>query len=129
MFFCICINARISFTTVGFGQSSHNLDPGFAVNTLPVTLVFFTVQLYNNNQANVNWTTASENNLNHFEIEKSMDGVNFTKTASILAAGRTGGVTNYNFLDTINANGATLIFYRLHSFDADGKSYLSVPIF
>jgi hypothetical protein len=81
--------------------------------------------LINDNQATLKWTTASENNLDHFVVERSNDGVNFIQAATVLASGRSGGVTNYNLPDNINVSGPAIIYYRLRSVDRDGKNYLS----
>jgi hypothetical protein len=117
--------AQISFTTGGFGQSNHDLDFGFTGNPLPLTLVSFTAQLNNNNQADLKWTTVSETNLSHFVIEKSTDGIHFSDATTVFATGDATDKTNYNVQDNIDPNQSPFIYYRLRSVDIDGKTYLS----
>jgi SdrD B-like domain/Secretion system C-terminal sorting domain len=117
--------AEISFTTGGYGESNHNLDFGFIDIPLPLTLISFTAQLNNNNQADLKWTTVDEVNVSHFVIEKSTDGVSFFGAGTVFAKGNTAEITKYSMQDNINVGQASLFYYRLRSVDADGKSELS----
>ena len=65
------------------GSPSMCSDPAtvtivFQANgTLPVRIVDFGA-VYANDKVNVKWTTTFELNNDHFEVERSTDGVNFT---------------------------------------------------
>ena len=100
---------------------------GFAYpsSTLPVKLASFTATLNNNNKADLKWTTASEINVSHFVIERSIDGINFSDAGIVFAAGNTSANVNYSFTDNLSAVGATVIWYRLRSVDMDEKTELS----
>jgi hypothetical protein len=106
-------------------ENNYNIDFGYTSTPLPITLVSFTAQLNAENTVNLKWTTVTEINVSHFEIEKSMDGINFTKAGTVSAKGNSTDVTNYTLTDKINTDQAVLIYYRLRSVDIDGKSQLS----
>jgi hypothetical protein len=93
-------------------------------NVLPVKLVSFSATL-NNNKTDLKWTTATENNLSHFVIEKSTDGKSFTNAAVVFAKGNTTDKTDYNFTDNNITSQVGMIYYRLRSVDNDGKNELS----
>ena len=85
----------------------------------------FTAML-NNTKADLKWTTASENNLSHFILEKSTDGKDFKAACVVFAYGNTSELMNYNFSDkNINLSQAGVIYYRLRSVDNNGKTELS----
>jgi hypothetical protein len=88
---------------------------------IPVTLIDFKVSK-NSGSINLNWTTTKETNFRMYEIERSIDGINFNKIASI--AGR--NLENYSTTDSDLPNAKT-VFYRLKMLDIDGKfSYSKV---
>lgn len=94
--------------------------------TLPVKLVSFSALLNDKESADLKWTTASEKNVSHFEIEKSTDGKTFTSQGIVFAHGNTSDEKKYTFTDkNINTNNPGVIYYRLRSVDNDGTSELS----
>lgn len=89
---------------------------------LPVSLLLFSVQ---KKQADVliNWQTTGELNFNHYEVERSIDGIIFKKIGAVsLQAGY--GIKKYNYNDE-NAVAAFRknknLYYRLMMVDNDGK--------
>lgn len=90
--------------------------------TLPVKLTSFTV-VNNNNIIGLNWKTAYEQNSSHFSIQRSTDAVNFTDVARVSAAGNSNSPLSYAHNDILPASIQTqkIVFYRLQSFDNDGK--------
>jgi uncharacterized repeat protein (TIGR01451 family) len=103
-------------------------DDGTAIigpsgGTTPVTLSLFTAKLQNNDGM-LYWTTENELNNDHFEIERSEDGVRFTNRGNVAGNGSTASTNYYNFTDPINT-GASIVYYRLKSVDFDGKTYYS----
>ncbi|MBL7700701.1 MAG: fibronectin type III domain-containing protein [Ferruginibacter sp.] len=71
----------------------------------------------------ITWNTSSEQNSARFEIEKSVDGINFISIGQVQAAGYSTNLRSYRFID-MNA-GNTLLFYRLKIIDAGGSHKLS----
>ena len=108
-----------TITATGASQS-FTLQPGeYHVYTnvnaaLPVTIVNFTGKKENNDNL-LTWQVANELNLSHYELEKSIDGQNFSFLAKINADGK----SNYSYTDDVSSfSGVT--FYRLKSVDIDG---------
>lgn len=84
---------------------------------LPVELNYFTASCIDN-KVLLKWTTLSELNNSHFEIEKSDDAINWSKTGSILGNGNSAEPKHYQFTDDENFNGKK--YYRLKQVDYDG---------
>jgi hypothetical protein len=89
----------------------------FSNNTLPVTLISYTAKAQNNN-ALLNWKTASEINNSHFVIERSTDGKNFNQIAIVNAKSAQGA--DYTYTDYNTTSGTN--YYRLLQVDLDGKT-------
>jgi hypothetical protein len=91
---------------------------------LPVELTQFEATPYP--QWNViNWTTASEQNSSHFDLEMSLDGEEWRKIATKSAAGNSTQEIKYSHID-YNLN--SLVYYRLQQFDIDGQFKTYGPI-
>jgi hypothetical protein len=69
------------------------------------------------------WATSSETDNKAFEIEKSVDGVTFTKIGKVKGSGSVTEVKSYRFLDVSATQGQN--FYRLKQIDLDGSFHLS----
>jgi hypothetical protein len=86
---------------------------------LPVSLINFNATLINKKIA-LNWSTATETNNDRFEIERSVDGINFNKIGQVKGKGNSMLITDYNYDDDVKGiNGS--IFYRLKQIDLDEK--------
>jgi hypothetical protein len=84
---------------------------------LPLHLVSFSGAKHTGfNQ--LQWQTASEVNTKWFELERSSDGKNFTKIATINTI-KSNGNNNYSINDNGAYNGK--LFYRLKMVDTDGR--------
>lgn len=71
----------------------------------------------------LNWYTQTEANAKGFDIERSTDGLNFTKIGFVKANGNSTVVQNYTFTDK-NLNDGKY-FYRLRIISMDGQSTYS----
>ena len=92
--------------------------------SLPVELTQF--ESFGYPQWNVvKWTTASENNSSHFDLESSTDGENWRKITTKPSAGNSTEEIKYSYID-YNLN--SLTYYRLQQFDIDGKFETYGPI-
>lgn len=105
----------------GLQDLASNIFP--SQSTLPVTLGAFSVTKQGD-FAVLNWKTTTEINTDHFEIERSYDGVSFTKVAAKAAAGNSNSDINYQHSDPINYN-YQIVYYRLKTVDIDAKSSYS----
>ncbi|MDW7693101.1 T9SS type A sorting domain-containing protein [Flammeovirgaceae bacterium SG7u.111] len=88
------------------------------IGPLPVTLTSFTASA-NNSFTNIRWSTASEWDFSHYEIEKSFDGINFDFVAEVDPKGGEGLLADYTYTDLFP--GRDLIYYRLKMVDLDGS--------
>jgi hypothetical protein len=95
------------------------------VAALPVELVSFTAQKNNNNDVDIKWKTASESNNKGFEIQRSINAVNWTTIGFVPGNGNAASEHSYLFTDKEAAAGKN--FYRLQQIDFDGnKKYSSI---
>jgi choice-of-anchor A domain-containing protein len=88
------------------------------VTILPVTLISFTGNLYNN-ITNLQWKVTNEVNLDRYEVERSIDGVNYSKIGTTTAKGSI-AATNYTLPDNISSLTASIVYYRLKMIDKAG---------
>ncbi|HEU5168121.1 MAG TPA: T9SS type A sorting domain-containing protein [Chitinophagaceae bacterium] len=95
----------------GFGAGI----PGIS-GTLPMKLLSFTGKLQSEN-VKLNWSTSFEQNSKGFEIEKSLDGINFKKIGFVAGAGNSNSTRDYSLLDPQRA--VEFNYYRLKLVDID----------
>jgi hypothetical protein len=89
---------------------------------LPVEWLYFTGT--EQGTANVlDWATASEQNTNRFEIQRSKDGINFQTIGEVTASGNSAETKIYQFIDSSPFIG--LNYYRLNLINTDGSTELS----
>ena len=69
------------------------------------------------------WRTASEKDNDRFEVERSPDGLDFERLATVAGHGTTSQAHTYTWLDT--SPGALLRYYRLRQVDHDGTAAYS----
>ncbi len=86
---------------------------------LPVTLVDFSAKV-TQKTVNLQWTTSSEQNNSHFEIEKKQ-GEQQQIIGKLHAQGNSNTTTEYQFLDAEPTQGEA--YYRLIQTDFDGKTH------
>ena len=92
---------------------------------LPVTLSDYQLKEIVGNIISVknNWSTANELNTAYFNVQRSINGVDYATIGKINAKGR--GANNYQFIDNTPANGIN--YYRLQIIDRNGNlSYSKV---
>ncbi len=93
----------------------------------PVKMSSFTVKK-ENSDAVLRWTTVSETKNDHFDIERSTDGINFVKAGTVAGNGTTNLTKNYQYNDPLSGMSAKVLYYRLRIVDLDGKSTFSQVI-
>ncbi|MDU0372748.1 T9SS type A sorting domain-containing protein [Hymenobacter endophyticus] len=94
---------------------------------LPVTLTSFEAKAAGRD-ALLTWATAQELNNDRFEVERSLNGIDFEKIGSVKGKGTTSTASTYIFTDAGAARlTAKTLYYRLHQLDLDGPgSYTMV---
>ena len=93
--------------------------------SLPVTLQKFSG--YSNTTSNVlSWTTATEQNNERFDIEKSLDGQLYTVIGTVKGNNNSNVLLNYQYTDYSDEKG--IVYYRLNQHDFNGTSSRSPVI-
>lgn len=88
---------------------------------LPLRFIQFAAQKCNSNNVCINWQTASEINVSHFVVERSLDGQLYTPVTRVTA--QNGVSNNYVFTDNIAMlQYISKIYYRIKQTDNDGKT-------
>jgi hypothetical protein len=100
-----------SYSPITFGSTAPNENP------LPVEVVGF-AGLQNGNSVVLEWITMSEKDNDYFEVERSIDGVNFVAIGRIEGAGDSSDKLSYSFTDNAPEQGCA--YYRLVQVDYDG---------
>ncbi len=91
---------------------------------LPVTLVKFAASS-EGMSVNLKWTTTSETNSSHFDIERSVNGKSWNRIGTVLSNKESSESIDYSFTDPSPANGENL--YRLKMVDLDATfAYSSI---
>lgn len=85
-------------------------------NVLPVELISFD-GTSEGDYNKLNWKTAVEKNLSHYELESAADGTTFNKIASVKPLGNLSSYNNYTYLDYNYYKPIT--YYRLKIIDQD----------
>ena len=110
-------NPHSSVTKNNFTPPDTNWNGG----ALPVKLISFKANL-NNDDVKIEWITATEENNDHFDIERSVDNGEFEKISTIQGAGNSMTILKYNFEDkNVKKFDAHDIIYRLKQIDFDGQ--------
>ena len=84
------------------------------LSILPVHLLKFQGNMNKNNKVTLNWTVADNETVHSFEIERSINGRDFTTVGVVFASERS-GTENYMFYETVTAGDR--IMYRLKMID------------
>lgn len=97
-------------------------------NPLPIELLAFTAVPVGSS-VDLRWSTASEQNNDHFTVERSADAISFTPVLQVPGAGNSQQIIHYADEDRSPLNG--LSYYRLRQTDLDGTTRVSnaVPVF
>jgi hypothetical protein len=105
------IDPNVGYSTYQFTQISQ---------VLPVTWLDFTA-VKKNNDALLSWKVADEQNNDHYELERSLNGTTFTTIAKVANLPGS-GTKDYTNLDQniINLR-SNVIYYRVKQVDIDGK--------
>ncbi len=81
---------------------------------VPITLKYLNLKLLNNS-VELNWYADNASGFSHFEIERSIDGVNFIKIGQVVYTLN----PDYKFVD-LDLPNAKVIYYRLKMVDNNG---------
>jgi hypothetical protein len=86
---------------------------------LPIELINFDATLQGD-QVLITWTTGSEINNDFFQVERSINGIDFEIIETVSGAGNSQEVINYSTYDAFPPNG--IVYYRIRQIDFDGQN-------
>jgi len=114
----------ISFTTTTDTASYTNrYSIVFDGSFLPVKNINLSANTLDNKQVAIRWTVTGETNVTNYQLERSTDGVTFTKLATVSPS----TAKNYSFID---APLAAVVYYRIKVINRDASiSYSKVVTF
>ncbi|MEO8110161.1 MAG: T9SS type A sorting domain-containing protein [Ginsengibacter sp.] len=117
------IIATDRFNSLYFQTISNSID-----KQLSVIYSSFDAYVLKNISANITWTTESETNNDHFEVERSFDQKDFKTIGLVFGAeGNVSTLSDYSFQDkSKNLSIHKVVYYRLKQIDFDGKVIYSV---
>ncbi len=105
--------------TANFATGFSGFALGNNLLPLPIELLNFDGKHVPNEGNHLTWTSLSEINSDHFVVERSFDGMQFTSIGKVAAQGNTQERQTYNFLDQNISTGK--YYYRLKIVDTDGS--------
>lgn len=100
-------------------RSSVKLSQTLTVsNPLPITFLPLTVTK-RNSEVVLHWATLTEQNNDHFEVQRSVDGSNFISINNLASKGNSAAKIEYDFTDNAPLKGTS--YYRIKQVDKSGK--------
>ncbi len=99
-------------------QLNANMLSNLNTFTLPVELAYFKAQHTDRKTVDLHWTTLSETNNSHFEVERSATGKDFIQVGKVAGSGTVVERRDYHFEDKQPQQGIN--YYRLRQVDWDG---------
>ncbi|MCC5936727.1 MAG: T9SS type A sorting domain-containing protein [Lunatimonas sp.] len=120
----ICGNYPVPKET-GPGTVEENQGKFLPCSFLPVDFLSFEVALSDDRKSLVaDWSTASESESSHFEVEYSRTGLaDFQVLGRVAAAGHATEVQHYRFSATLPHGAEEILYLRIKQVDLDGSSY------
>ena len=128
------INDAFTMTNCGTASINHqclaeqcNACGPNSAEVLPIELKTFTA-VKRGESAQLDWTTASEVNASHFDVERSVNGSEWTVIGQVKARGESTELVDYDLIDNnvpVFVNTQTLAYYRLNMIDNDGSAAYS----
>lgn len=120
--FCNGVQYVEYFGLTGFSGGTGATGAGPGGSPLPVELMYFKGKHVDDGNL-LEWATATEIDNDYFELERSLDGVNFETVATIDGNGNSSSVITYEHIDEDFDN--VVNYYRLKNVDFDGSSETS----
>lgn len=98
---------------------------GYKSFPVPLKLLSFTAER-RSGTSYLKWTTENEENVSHFDVQRSYDGALYSSIGHVTAR-NTSGTQYYSFNDNSPLQG--IAYYRIRSVDRDGKfSYSKIAV-
>ena len=98
-----------------FASEAQTLNP----NTMSITIE------NEDGMVNLKWETQREINTRYFNVERSIDGINFVKIGTVNAGSSTMFPRSYEFNDVLSADNSKQYTYRVVLVNMDGLAIVS----
>jgi hypothetical protein len=123
------ISGRTKQFMLKAGDVRNDIDGG--VKNAPGVMLPLIINQFNGNYSDgfiqLGWSSYSEINIEHFDVERSTDGINFRQISKInTVSGQLNSNANYTFLDITAQRGTN--YYRLAMVDNNGNYTYSKTI-
>jgi hypothetical protein len=106
-------------------EDNFRICASSGITTLPVDFIAFQAQGHNG-VVNITWSTATEQNSDHFVVERSTDNTDFQGIGELPAAGESSNQHDYSYTDMAPPSGT--VYYRVREVDHDGISMLTTTV-
>ena len=124
-FYCIATDNVINIEPLKNGCEAQIR---FTNVTLPISWLYFSGQR-NASKSLLKWATTSEINSKYFDVERSFDGIHFSKIGQVQSAGTSSSTNNYSFVDGGSIDPAiNIVYYRLRQVDQDERFTYSIVV-
>lgn len=120
---------NINSATFGAGLSASRTNGNLRVDhfrmtvyttsTLPIVLLQFNAE-QSGNEVEISWVTATEQNNDHFVVERTADGTTFETVGTVEGSGNSSYAHSYHLTDTNPLEGVS--YYRMRQVDYNGVS-------
>jgi len=121
----------VNTTTLGFTVDANAASTGnrFRIvfrTSAPLPVTFNNIRAYQRGSGvMVEWNVSAENNIRHYEVERSSDGRSFSKLGTVNAKGNNNSSAEYNYTD---ASPLTTNYYRIKSVGVNGEEKYSAIV-
>jgi trimeric autotransporter adhesin len=120
--------SQVDFAMTQFSSGYLHSSGGIhGANPLPVTYLFIEANAIDNSFIRVDWATATEVNNSGFEVERSIDGINWNAIGWVAGNNNSTMQINYNYSD-YNVQPNVRYYYRLKQIDNDGDFEISTVV-
>ncbi|ANQ52652.2 T9SS type A sorting domain-containing protein [Flammeovirga sp. MY04] len=123
----ICFTDKNITLKTDYETITHKSEWCYHKADLPVTMIFFKSSKQGNN-IQLKWATATEENSDFFEVQRSFDMINWETIDRVKAAGNSNTRKDYSFLDDKIPEVSRVVYHRLKQVDLDGASMFYGPV-
>jgi hypothetical protein len=93
-----------------------------AGSVLPLQISSFSAEKIDENKANLKWVAVEQNQVLNYDIEESIDGINF----KVIVTVANNGAENATYNQSISMPNAKVVYYKIKANQADGRQVFSV---
>ncbi|MFT3679694.1 MAG: SdrD B-like domain-containing protein [Ferruginibacter sp.] len=113
--------------TANAGATITGLDAGLIKLSLLANAAILAQVSMQDDAAVISWNLKAENNISHYEVERSIDGRAFSSTAyTVTAIANNGNATSYHISDNTKAlKNLAAVYYRIKAISNNGKTVYS----